>query len=641
MIQVQDIELHFGDRTILDGINFSLGKGEKVGLTGKNGAGKTSLFKVINGDILPDGGDVILPKGYEIGFLSQHLEEMEDIPVKQEAGKALSSLHAIEEQLNKLQTQLAERTDYTSAAYMEIVHKLDELSNQYAMRGGHKAESNIEKILKGLGFTDETMEHKVSTFSGGWKMRILLAKILLREPDLLLLDEPTNHLDLNSILWLEDWLKQSSAMLILISHDVQFLDNVTSRTLEVENGKLYDYPVSYTQYKIQRAERRAQLLAAYKNQQKKIEHKEKLIDRFRAKATKASMAQSLIKQLDKIDRIELDEEDSSSMKLRFQDAPRTGRIVAEVKALSKSYGDNHVLQNVDLRIERGEKIAFVGQNGQGKTTLAKLILGQLQADNGSVQLGHNVSVGYYAQDQSAHFNPDHTVLETIENIAPREWYPKLRSLLGTLLFSGEEVDKKVSVLSGGEKARLAIAELLMFPYNFLLLDEPTNHLDVQSKEILKEALDSYDGTLLVLSHDREFLDGLVDRTVEFRNHKLLNHIGSFSDFMKKRKTENMRDIEFSSASANAVKSPQSPRLSSKELYHKRKDVQRKINKVEKRIDNYETEVGQLEIEMGDPDFFKRDDADKLAQKHGKLKADIAKATEEWERYVEELENIEN
>lgn len=640
MIQVQNLYLKFGDKVLFEDASFSLAPGEKVGLTGRNGAGKTTLLKIIHGDLLPDEGDVILPRNYKVGFLSQHLEEMEDIPLIQETSKALSELDDIEKNMETVQNELTERTDYTSEAYMDLVNKLDSLTNQYNLMDGSKKRGNVERILKGLGFTDDDMQKTVSTFSGGWKMRITLAKILLTEPEILLLDEPTNHLDINSILWLEDWLKQSQGILIVISHDVQFLDNVTSRTLEVEHGSIFDYPVSYSKYKVQRAERREKLLAAYKNQQKKIEEKERVIEKFRAKANKARMAQSMIKQLDRIERIELDEGDSSTIKLHFLEAPRSGRVVVEGKNIVKSFGNKEVLKNVDLLIERGEKVAFVGQNGQGKTTLVKLILNELKTTSGTIELGYNVSPGYYAQDQAAKLNPDRTILETVEDIAPREWMPKVRGLLGALLFSGEDVDKKISVLSGGEKARVALAELLMFPYNFLLLDEPTNHLDVQSKEILKEALKKFDGTLLIVSHDRDFLDGLVDRTVEFREHKLVNHLGTFKEFLEKRKTEDMRDIEFA-AKGKSKETSSDNTLSNKEIYLQRKEIQKKISYVEKDIEKLETEINKIEEEMHDPEFYMQANATELTKKHGLLKENIEKLTGEWEILVEELDSIEN
>lgn len=638
MIHAQGISLLFGDRLILDDINFSLSRKEKVGLTGRNGAGKTTLLKLIQGDLSPDDGNIQFPGDYEVGFLSQHLEKMEDIPVVEEVSKALPNLIEIEGKIKNVNIELQERTDYSNESYINLAEELSDLNHKYDLLGGAKAQSRIKTILKGLGFSDSQLRKRVSTFSGGWKMRISLAKILLKDPDILLLDEPTNHLDLNSILWLENWLNNTHAISIIISHDVQFLDNVTMRTLELEKGKIYDYPVSFTKYKDLRAERREKLRAAYVNQQKKISEKKRTIERFRAKATKANMAKSMEKQLGKMELIELDEQDNSAINLQFQEAPRSGRIVAELSGVYKSFGKNKVLNDVNLKIERGEKMGFVGQNGQGKTTLAKIILEELQADTGDVNLGHNVTVGYFAQDQAAKLDLSKTVLETLEAQAPREWFPKVRSLLGSFLFSGEDVEKKVSVLSGGEKTRLSIAALLMHPYNFLVLDEPTNHLDVQSKEILKQALRKFDGSLLIVSHDRDFLDDLIDRTVEFRDHQIFNHLSGINEFLRKRKTADMRDIEFSSRNKNVISTNS---VSKKERHRLRKDIQRKIQYLERDIDKYENEVSRIEAEMNAPDFFKRKEVHELTQRHNDLKIKISGSTNKWEALVEELESLEN
>lgn len=639
MININGIFIKYGDRTLLDRINLVISERDKVGLVGRNGAGKSTLLKIIAGYMSPHDGKVDRPSGSTLGFLHQEMNLPRGKTVMAETLTAFDEVRRLEKRIAEINDEMATRTDYESDAYMKLLEEFSEVSDRFQLLGGQTMEADAERVLTGLGFKDSDMSRLTDEFSGGWQMRIELAKMLLQRPDYLLLDEPTNHLDIESIIWLEKFLKDYSGAVILISHDKEFLDNVTQRTIEVELGKAYDYKAPYSDYVELRKERREQQMAAYENQQRVIADKERTINRFMAKATKTKMAQSMQKQLDKMERIEVESFDTAAMNLRFAPAPRSGQVVLEARNLSKSYGPVKVLENVDLKLDRGDRVAFVGQNGQGKTTLAKIIVNELTLTSGELQLGHNVEIGYYAQNQSDSLHAKLTVLETMENYAPAEMRTQLRSILGAFMFSGEDADKKVSVLSGGERARLALACLLLRPFNLLVLDEPTNHLDIISKDVLKKAIKEYDGTLIVVSHDREFLAGLTDRTLEFRDRKLHNYLGDVNFFLEKRQLDNMRDVEISQSTGKpGTTAPAPPK---KELsYEERKRLQRAISKAEKKVERLETAIEKLEAEMADPAFYQSGQAAETTKKHGELKAELEAAMEAWELAQLELMEYE-
>ena len=627
MITASNIYIQYGDRILLDRVNMVVGERDKIGLVGRNGAGKSTLLKVIAGYMSPDEGTVARPGESTLGFLHQEMSLPKGKTVMDEALTAFEEAKRLDKRLAQLNEEITHRTDYESDAYHQLIEELSEATERFQLLGGHSMEAEAEKVLKGLGFKQKDMGRLTDEFSGGWQMRIELAKMLLQRPDFLLLDEPTNHLDIESIIWLERFLKDYSGAVVVISHDKQFLDNVTIRTVEVELGKLYDYKASYSKYVEMRRERREKQLAAYQNQQRVIAEKERTINRFMAKATKTSMAQSMQKQLDKMERIEIDEEDVAAMNIRFPAAPRSGQVVLEGKNVTKKYGDLLVLDHVDLKLDRGDRVAFVGQNGQGKTTLAKLIVNELTLSSGEIKHGHNVQIGYYAQTQSDSMHSNYTVLQTMEAASPPEMRTRLRGILGAFMFSGEDVDKKVSVLSGGERARLALACLLLRPFNLLVLDEPTNHLDMLSKDVLKKAIQDYDGTLIVVSHDREFLSGLTNRTIEFRDRQLHNYIGDVNAFLEKRQLDDMRDVELSSKPAKAG-AKAAPR---KELtYEERKTLMRAISNAEKKVERLEEEIGALEKKMAQPGFYESPDAVKTTQQYQDKQQQLENAMDEWE-----------
>lgn len=635
MITASNLFVKYGDRVLMDSINVVIKEKDKIGLVGRNGAGKSTLLKLIAGEQSPDSGQITRPTGSSLGFLHQEMSLPKGKSVIQETLSAFDELKKLEKRIEEINIELGERTDYESDAYARLIEELSTANERFSILGGQSMEAEAEKILQGLGFKTSDMNRMVEEFSGGWQMRIELAKMLLARPDYLLLDEPTNHLDIESILWLESFLKDYHGAVVLISHDRMFLDNITKRTIEIELGKIYDYKANYSKYLEMREERKEKTLAAFKNQQQKIAHTEKLIDKFRAKANKAKMAQSLIKQLDKIDRIELDAEDKATMRIKFLPAPRSGDIVIEAQRLSKSYGNLQVLNEVSFKLDRGDRVAFVGQNGQGKTTLAKILVKDLMPSGGDFRIGHNVHIGYYAQNQSDSLQPKQTLLETMENAAPPELRSKVRSILGAFMFSGEDVEKKVSVLSGGERARLAMACLLLKPINLLVLDEPTNHLDILSKDVLKQAVLDFKGTLIVVSHDREFLKGLTTRTFEFRDKKLHEYLGDVNFFLEKRKLDDMRAVEL--RSQNNITKKSSMKELSQEDRKARKKLERTVQNQERKIEQLEANIAKIETEMGEEGFYQKENAQQVLDKYKQLKKELDEAMEIWEQATEELE----
>ena len=555
MVSVNNVSLLFGSFVLLDEVSFLITRQERIGLTGRNGAGKSTLMKIIAGMQDPTSGSIERPRELTIGYLEQQMKVSDTTTVLEEALTSFTELRALEQEIADTTREVAERTDYESDSYHQLLDRMHAAGERHQILGGSDYVAVTGQTLTGLGFSPREFNRPTKELSGGWRMRVELAKILLRKPDLILLDEPTNHLDIESIIWLETFLETYPGAVILVSHDRTFLDNVTRRTIEISLGKIYDYRVPYTKYTELRKERREQQTAAYRNQQKMIDDTEKFIERFRYKPTKAVQVQSKIKQLKKLDRIEIEDEDLSAMNIRFSPAPRSGTVVVEADEASKRYGSHLVLDKISMKIERGEKVAFVGRNGEGKTTLARMILGQVDHE-GVIKRGHNVSTGYFAQNQDELLNDELTVFETVDRIARGDIRSRLRDLLGAFLFGGEDIDKKVKVLSGGERSRLAIVQLLLEPYNLLLLDEPTNHLDIRSKEILKKALIKFDGTLIVVSHDRDFLDGLVNKVFEFRNRKIRTHLGGISEFLRSRKLESLRELERRNPPAGQKGAPQ-------------------------------------------------------------------------------------
>ncbi|MCK9410686.1 MAG: ATP-binding cassette domain-containing protein [Prolixibacteraceae bacterium] len=608
MISVEELYVEFGGFELFKQVSFIVNPRDRIGLAGRNGAGKSTLLKIFAGKQVPTSGKVVAPKDVKIGYLPQHMDTTDSSTVIQEAARAFEEIHVLENRLNFLSNELSTRTDYDSLEYHQIMDELHEVNDRFHLLGGSNFHADIEQTLIGLGFDRKDFERQTSEFSGGWRMRIELAKILLQKPHVFLLDEPTNHLDIESIQWLESFLKDYPGAVVLVSHDRAFLDNVTNRTVEISLGKIYDYKVNYSKYLVLRVERREQQLASFRNQQKMIQDTEDFIERFRYKATKSVQVQSRIKQLDKVDRIEVDEEDTRSMNIRFPPSPRSGTVIFKAVELSKSYGNLQVLNNVDLTIERGEKIAFVGKNGEGKTTMARILMQQLEC-TGEQQLGHNVKIGYFAQNQASLLDEELTALETIDQIAVGDIRTKIRDILGAFMFSGEDVDKKVKVLSGGERSRLAMIRLLLEPVNFLVLDEPTNHLDIHSKGILKKALLDFDGTLLLVSHDREFLDGLVNVVYEFKNKKIKQHLGGIYEFLQKKELDSLRQLEINTPLKKGKKEP------IKEIsvvsFEERKEINKMISKLEKQISELETYISKLENEITVTDIYMTDHPEKV------------------------------
>lgn len=636
MLNIHNLSVSFGGEYLFEEISFRLNGGDRVGLIGKNGAGKSTLLKLLSKDMSLDTGTIAIEKDVRIGFLRQDIDFELGRTVLEESYQAFVELKALELKLDEINHQLAERTDYESEGYNQLMIDLSDITNHFEILGGYNYEGETEKILLGLGFKREDFNKKTETFSGGWRMRIELAKLLLQSNDVLLLDEPTNHLDIESIIWLEQFLTNYAGAVVIVSHDKMFLDNVTNRTIEISLGRIYDYNKPYSKYLVLRDEIKQQQMNALKNQEREIQQAERLIEKFRAKSSKASMAQSLIKKLDKMDRIEVDEDDNSVMKLRFPISITPGKVVTEIEDLSKSYGDNHVLSNINLLLERDSKTAFVGQNGQGKSTLAKIMVGEIE-HQGHLKLGHNVQIGYFAQNQAEYLDGSKTVLDTMIDSANEKNRSKVRDILGSFLFRGEEVDKYVKVLSGGERNRLALAKMLLQPFNVLVMDEPTNHLDIKSKNVLKQALQNFEGTLILVSHDRDFLQGLTNKVYEFKDQKIREYLGDIDYYLDQRKAEDFRAIEKKNQ-AKPIKQKSKAKQNSFEDQKKLKTLKNKLSTVESNISSLEKEIAKIDHELlldydttiAKPDFF---------DKYQKKKDDLEELMNKWEELTTDLEKI--
>ena len=641
MISLDNLTVSYGGWTLFDNISFLINEKDRIGLVGKNGAGKTTLLRIITGEQQPTEGAVTINGECTIGYLPQQMRVADTTTLKAETEKAFDEVLRLEAEIASLTSEIAERTDYESEEYATLLHRLNDAQDHYHILGGDTREADIEKTLLGLGFKREDFDRATSEFSGGWRMRIELAKLLLRRPSIFLLDEPTNHLDIESIQWLEEYLRTYNGAVLLISHDRAFLDNVTTRTIELSLGHIYDYKVPYSKFVELRAERRQQQLAAYENQQKLIEKTEEFIEKFRYKPTKSNQVQSRIKQLERLDRIEVEEEDLATLNIKFPPAPRSGQIVAEIKEAGKSFGEKHIFSGAEFTIERGQKIALVGRNGEGKTTMARMIIGELEATEGSIKIGANVNIGYYAQNQDDLMDGEFTVFDTLDRVAVGDIRTRLRDILGAFLFRGEDIDKKVKVLSGGERSRLAMARLMLEPYNLLVLDEPTNHMDMRSKDILKRAIQKYDGTVIVVSHDRDFLDGMVDRIYEFRDGGVKEYLGGIYYFLEKRKLESLQELERKDkpATTASTATPSSGKLS----YEQRKEQEKQMRKIRKTIESIEAELASIEQQIASYDekfasATEYNEADYAA--YNELKARYDKQMHEWEKACYELELIE-
>lgn len=643
MISIQNLSVEFNSTALFSGVNFVINKRDKIALVGKNGAGKSTMLKIIAGLQEPTGGVVAAQKDITIGYLPQQMVLTDERTVVEEVRTVFGKLDEMKVSLARMNTELAERTDYESESYAELIDRISNLSDLVQMEESENGEAELEKTLLGLGFVRSDFDRNTSEFSGGWRMRIELAKLLLMRPDVLLLDEPTNHLDIESIQWLETFLKQKANVVVLVSHDRAFIDNVTNRTLEISCGKVYDYQVNYSKYVVLHQERIEQQMRAYENQQKQIQQTERFIERFRYKATKSVQVQSRIKQLEKIEEIEVDEVDNSRLNLKFPPAPRSGDYPVICEGVAKKYGDHTVFSNVDLTIKRGEKVAFVGKNGEGKSTLVKCIMNEIPYD-GNLKIGHNVKIGYFAQNQASLLDGEITVFDTIDQVAVGDIRTKIRDILGAFMFGGEASDKKVKVLSGGEKTRLAMIRLLLEPVNLLILDEPTNHLDMKTKDVLKQAIADFDGTVIVVSHDRDFLDGLVEKVYEFGGGKVREHLGGIYDFLQHKQMESLRELEKSVPSKTDNDQIQELAVSSgKQSYAEKKEFEKQIRKAERLVKDAEAKVSQLEAELKvvedklaagatDNDLFER---------HGEVSKSLDAAMSEWEDATMELENLKN
>ena len=670
MISLDNLTVSYGGWTLFDNISFLINPKDRIGLVGKNGAGKTTLLRIITGEQQPTSGAVTINGECTIGYLPQTMRVADTTTLVEETAKAFDEVLRLEAEIADLTREIAERTDYESASYEQLLHRLNDAQDRYHILGGETRDADIEKTLLGLGFKREDFSRATSEFSGGWRMRIELAKLLLRRPSIFLLDEPTNHLDIESIQWLEEYLKNYNGAVLLISHDRAFLDNVTNRTVELSLGKITDYKVPYSKYVVLRAERRAQQLAAYENQQRMIEKTEEFIEKFRYKPTKSNQVQSRIKQLERLERLEVEEEDLATLNIKFPPAPRSGQIVAEINEAGMSFGAKHVFSGANFVIEKGDRIAFVGRNGEGKTTLARMLVGQLTPTEGSIRLGANVNIGYYAQNQDDLMDGEFTVYDTLDRVAVGDIRTRLRDILGAFLFRGEDIDKKVKVLSGGERARLAMARMMLEPRNLLVLDEPTNHMDMRSKDILKNAILKYDGTVVVVSHDREFLDGMVEKVYEFRDGGVKEYLGGIYYFLEKRKLESLQEIERRDAPAKTA-SKTAPKtgsgagakgangagganaangaeekpatLSGKASYEQKKEQEKLLRKLRKAVETVEAELAGLEKQIAEYDakFAAATDYNEADYKaYNDLKARYDHQMHEWEKASYELEITE-
>ena len=643
MISLDNLSISYGGWTLFDGISFMINPKDRIGLVGKNGAGKTTLLRVITGEQQPTEGAVTINGECTIGYLPQQMRVADTTSLIEETAKAFDVVLQIEADIERLTNEIASRTDYDSADYEELIHRLNVANDRYHILGGDTREADIERTLLGLGFKRSDFQRPTKEFSGGWRMRIELAKLLLKRPSIFLLDEPTNHLDIESIQWLEEYLKNYNGAVLLISHDRAFLDNVTTRTIELSLGKVYDYKVPYSKFVVLRAERRQQQMAAYENQQRLIEKTEEFIEKFRYKPTKSNQVQSRIKQLEKLERIEVDEEDLSRLNIKFPPAPRSGQIVAEIKGVGKAFGSKRIFSGAEFTIERGQKIALVGRNGEGKTTFARMLLGELEPTEGEIKLGANVNIGYYAQNQDDLMDGEFTVFDTLDRVAVGDIRTRLRDILGAFLFRGEDIEKKVKVLSGGERSRLAMARLMLEPYNLLILDEPTNHMDMRSKDILKNAIQKYDGTVVVVSHDREFLDGLVDRIYEFRDGGVREYLGDIWYFLEKRKIESLSEIERHDRPAASESKTTGDNSTGKLSYEQKKEQEKLLRKLRKAVETIESELADVEKEIAQYDarfaVATEYNADEYA-KYNALKERYDHLMHEWEKASYELEITE-
>ncbi len=643
MISIHNITKEFGGEPLFSGVSFNLNEKECVGLAGKNGSGKTTLLKIISGEIKPDHGDVSCPKDMSIGYLPQEKQITSIKSIKEEALEAFRFLHDLNDRADQLTTEIQNREDYHSDDYHKLLLELDELNHKLLLYEPEKLMAQTEKVLFGLGFTQNDLHRSVSEFSFGWQMRVEIAKLLLLRPSLLLLDEPTNHLDIESIQWLEEFLKNYYGSVLIVSHDRALLDNITGRTIEISNGKIYDYKVPYSQYVKLREERLSQQKAAYDNQQAQIRQVERFIERFRYKNTKARQVQSRITHLDKMERVTLDEIDKAAIHFTFPPAPHSGKITVECKNVAKQYGQHQVLEKINFEILRGERVAFVGKNGEGKTTMAKIIAGVLDHE-GTVKSGYNVVTGYFAQDQWEMLDPEKTVFETVDDVAVGDVRTRLKAMLGAFLFRGDDIDKKVKVLSGGEKSRLALAKLLLVPANFLLLDEPTNHLDMRSKDILKNALLQFAGTMIIVSHDRDFLQGLTSKVFEFRNKGIKEYRGDIFEYLEKRKLEDLKELNRDENTVN----PTSKKISStrlqweqkKELERKKRKLEKKISELEHKVETLENELEHVNQKLAAPDAYAEEiKSGVLYKEHSLLARTLEEVYTQWEIFQLELEQL--
>ena len=622
MLNIHNLSVSFSGEYLFKEISFKLISGDRVGLIGKNGAGKSTLLKLLSKETEMDSGSIAYEKDIKIGFLKQDIDFDKGRTVLEEAYQAFSEIKTLEQKQNEINTQLSQRTDYESQAYLKLINDLSDVNDRYELIGGYNYQGHTEKILQGLGFKREDFHKNTDTFSGGWRMRIELAKLLLQSNDLLLLDEPTNHLDIESIIWLENFLKSFLGAVVIVSHDKMFLNNVTNRTIDISLGRIYDFNKPYSKYLVLREEIKSQQISAQKNQEKHIQHTEKLIQKFKAKASKASMAQSLIKKIEKIDRIAVDQDDNSVMKLNFNISINPGKVVTEIENLSKNYGDNMVLSDVNLLIERKSKIAFVGQNGQGKSTLAKIMVGELTPSSGNSKLGHNVQIGYFAQNQAEYLDGSKTVLQTMIDSANETNRSKVRDVLGSFLFKGDDVEKYVRVLSGGERNRLALAKLLLQPFNVLVMDEPTNHLDIKSKSVLKQALVKFDGTLILVSHDRDFLQNLTNKVYEFKSQKIKEYLGDIDYYLNQRKIEDFREIEKKDKVISLKKNKNINNSKDREL-------KKRISNIESKISKLENEISVIDKDL-ENDYEKTISRNNFFSNYKRKKSDLDLLMKKWE-----------